>query len=179
MLAQTAYAKIEDFYVDVFEMLRSVAVSGKTCDDMRETADIAYLTKKAAEYTKQLTTQLNKISEVAQKRTCIMAIEDDHETEIRGKYVVASPDMKMMAPIPKRKKEPERFEELMNALEIPNALWQGTTEEAVRPHWPGIIELTNKNIQEGKKLPDGLDENSMYPIYKLRMRKSKKSLRDA
>ena len=47
---------------------------------------------------------------------------------------------------------------------------EAVEDKCVKPHWPGLVERISNETAMGKPLPPGIDPNSSYPVYSMRIR---------
>jgi hypothetical protein len=103
---------------------------------------------------------------------CLVWVTKESDEPIRTEYVTASPDVKQMVSLPRRRSNPEGYATLMRYLGIAQELWDVDEEShaAVSFHWPGMIDYVSTLLAQGKPLPPGVDPTSTYPVYKLGLR---------
>lgn len=126
--------------------------TSKLCDDIRKEAILLY--------------------DLASRVTCMLHVQSGSADNIKTDHCTAIPDMKMSCKIPTLKNNPEEYYALMEWLKVPRDLL-GSAEhdsEAIRPHWPGMVELITNLAAQGKSVPPGVDFTTQRPIYKLTIR---------
>lgn len=152
-----------------------------TTDDVKELADSAFALKQAEEWFDDLRKQFRKEREhyeqmcgaVWSKTSLTTAIETGDDS-IKTEYVTATVKIEKNASLPRKKQEPEQFEQLMNYLGIPKHLWNSDDPEAsevVSIHWPGFTALLSKYLAEGKPMPPGIDPKKVFTRFILSMRR--------
>lgn len=105
--------------------------------------------------------EFKKLGETIDHMLCAVAASTK-EHKIKTPYVTASCDVKLQAPVPKRSKEPEAYEELCRAL--------GFSEELIKTgiadiRWPELTEYLSELTRQGKPLPPGIDPEKVKPLY--------------
>jgi len=139
-----------------------------------ELADMAFALREMSKLFKDMEKDTRILGELAEKMACLKwMVAGGDEDNIKTDYCTATPDMKHIAAIPKREKDPEAFAALMKHFNIPESAFPGEDEDIVRPHWPGVVSALSKAMQEGKPLPKGIDPTKTYPHYRLTIRKRK------
>ena len=137
---------------------------------MEEFADAAYALHQSLQLLKDTSVTLNRHCEMYQRMAGLIWITIDSPEPIRTDYVTASPRVKYVASPPSRKKNPEKYLELMNWLKIPQEAFIPKHEDespAIELHWVGFCDLLSNLAAEGKPLPAGVDVDKVYPQYKL------------
>lgn len=165
--AQEIYAKVLKAHREIYSKLAPLRATSARLNDIKELADTAYAMNKAYAYLDDLRKEVKGTKELCERMACLLWAKLNEGDPIRTKHVTATPNIKMTASVPKRHKDPEKFEALMRFLKIPQELWE---LEVVRPHWPSFIEYTSKRLEAGLPLPDGIDPSAVYPVYSLILR---------
>jgi hypothetical protein len=173
------YKKTSKTHNEVFLLinnLRSVAAAGGA-SDILEIANVAYAIKQSLNLIESTRKDLNALHDQFCRLACVrwvqqveMAMTDGTEPEdnIKTDFCTATPDIKQIAAIPTRKRDPEGFASLMRFLEIPESVWNVPEEcEVVRPHFPGLVDMLSDRASKGLPLPAGIDPHKTYPQYKL------------
>lgn len=130
--------------------------------------DAALLLKETMATLKDLSGEANALFEAAQKVACVRWVQDSVNEEaassIKGKFAVGTPDVKLMAPIPKRDTNEHRA--LCDFFGVPH-------DAPVKFHWPAMTEVVSERLAEGRPLPPGM-KDSRYTLYRLSpLRRSK------
>lgn len=162
------YELCKELHEEIYKLRAPMFDAIKVEGDLSEVADFVYATREALRFIDEIKKDLRKANEVAQLLGCVKWTEAGNEEPIRTDNCIGSPKVRMTAKIPSRNKEPEAFEELMRALEIPEALW---VSDSVRLHWPGFVDYLSELMSQGKQLPSGIDPASKYPVFTLEVRK--------
>ena len=136
--------------------------------DIKELADMAYALKKIMEIFDEVEKRTRNTYELAERLLCMMWAQAGDSDPIRTPYCTITPRIRMAAQIPK--KGSVEYEELMKALGITVEL-QAT--DAVRPHWPGLVDYVTELLTNGRQLPPGVDPNKTYPVYGVTIRPRK------
>lgn len=96
---------------------------------------------------------------------------------IRTDYATITPDIKMMARMPKRKDDPQKYREFMRALGVPdNLIGDDEGRAPVSVNWRGMVDHITALVSTGKPLPVGIDPNAMYPIASFRVTAKRKEI---
>jgi hypothetical protein len=156
--------------MDIHAALARLAEEAKRLTSLPELVDLIYALRKTSELADTARKEMNRIEELTIKQACLIWTTTDGNP-IRSDYVTGSPDIKMMASLPRRKSNPEGYAALMRYLGVPDELWDTSDEEseAVRPHFPGMVDLLSRAMQEGRPLPPGISPENTYPLYKMRL----------
>jgi len=134
---------------------------------LEELADLAYAMREINTLVKDAATMSNGTRETAEQVGCVIAIKDS-VTKIRTEHVTATPQLRMIAAVPK-KGTPE-FGALMEFLGVDEQLSSGT-KPIVDINWHGYVEYLTNAMQEGKPIPPGVDIDRTYPKYSFRLTK--------
>ena len=134
-----------------------------------EVADIAYALRETRELAEDIRKRCDALGKTAQNVGCLLAISSGNPNAIKTEYVTATPTVRDITSIPKRREQPEQFAALMQFLEVPKNLWDGGEHAALSVNWPGLVELISKRSSDGLPLPPGIDPEKTYPEYSLRM----------
>lgn len=137
--------------------------------DKHECADIAYALREIRELAEDIRKRADLHGRTAQSAGCMLAITESDPSSIRTEYCTATPTCKTIVKIPKLSNDPEGFAALMKHLGVPDDLWVERKHAAVSVNWPGLVDLLSQQQAEGKPLPEGIDPNSSYTDYSLRI----------
>lgn len=135
---------------------------------LEELADMAFALKKISEIFDEIEKKTRNTYELAERLLCMMWAQNGDSDPIRTPYCTITPRIRMAAQIPK-KGTPE-YAELMKALGINEEL---QTSDAVRPHWPGLVDFVTELLTQGRPLPAGVDPHKTYPVYGVTIRQRK------
>ena len=169
-VALKVYKLCRDLHEEVFKLRAPLFDLIKKEGDLGEIADVVYATKEALRFLDEVKKDIRKVNDIGQRFACVRWTEAGDAEPIRTESCIGSPKVKMTATVPSRKKDPEAFEALMKALNIPEELW---VSDSLRIHWPGFVLYLSEMLSEGKQLPAGIDPNSKYPVFTLEVRKVK------
>lgn len=136
--------------------------------DIKELADLAFALKKISELFDEMEKRTRNTYELAERLLCMMWAQVGDSDPIRTEHCTITPRIRMAAQIPK-KGTPE-YEELMKALGIGVELQK---TDAVRPHWPGLVDYVTELLTSGRPLPPGVDASKTYPVYGVTIRQRK------
>lgn len=136
--------------------------------DLEELADMVYTVTKVLELFKEVEKKTRGTTELAERLLCMLWAQRSDAEPVRTSHCTITPRIRMAAQIPK-KGTPEH-EALMQYLNISPELQE---TDAVRPHWPGLVDLMTKLLTEGRPLPQGVDPSKTYPVYGVTIRSKK------
>jgi hypothetical protein len=140
--------------------------------DLDELADTIYALNQSFKFAKDMQNEIDRLKDLSVKILCVLWVKLSDGSPVRTEYATVTPDVMMIASIPKRSTHPEEYAALMKYLGIDMKLWSHG-EEVVRPHWPGLVEYLSQQISKGLPVPDGIDPTKLYPKYKVRVTKRK------
>lgn len=168
-----AFKIVKKAHNEAYALISDLPDETKSCANLCELVDTAYAMKQIVLLVKDIENEAKRLEETAIQIACALwAMTSTTGEPIRTEYCTGSPDIKQMASIPNRNRNPELYEKFMDSLGVPRDLWAGEGE-AFRPHWPGLVEYISERQRTGKPLPEGVDPSRMYPVYKLTCRPKK------
>lgn len=135
--------------------------------------DAVFLVRRLEELADDLRKEAKKVREMGERIACLrwtVESEADDETprSIKGRYVTATPNMRMSANLPSHKSNPEAYAAFMRSVGIdPDSAVVQTG--AVQMHFPGLERMLTQLAAEAKPLPT-LPADSLIPVYTLTMR---------
>lgn len=173
-LVLRAHNAVKEAHEEAYRCMRRLEEITKTCSDMSEQADTAYGMNECIKLLEDTRKHARRIKETAEKIGCAVWIKDGGDTKnIKTEYVTATPDIKMIASIPKQSTQPEAYNALMDWLQVPE---EARENDAIRPHWPGLVSHISDLAQQGKPLPPGIDFEKTYPQYSFSPIRGRKEL---
>ena len=137
---------------------------------VEEVADAAMVLKRIADFADDLRKESIRVMQHAERLACAVWANNLQTEPIRGEYVTATPDIKYSASLPKQSQDPKAYSELMDFMGVGHEL---VDTGLLTLHWPKFTEWLSVQIAEGKPLPPGVDPEKLYPVYKLKKRKTK------
>lgn len=153
--------------------LHQDAIEGRC--DMEELADLTYALREVFNYIDDMRKEISKTKQACERIACVLWSHKSDGDPIRTPYCTGTPKVKMMASLPNKRREPEKYAALMTHLGIDPSLWKGEND-AVRVHWPGFVEHMTALAEKGLPLPAGIDVDKTYPVYSLTIKKGKKGI---
>jgi hypothetical protein len=163
----------EQVYLKIKELKELASKQG----DIKELTDIAYALHECEKFLDAEEKECRNFRETLERVIGALWAKIGNPEPVRTAHVTASPDIKIMVPMPDRRREPEAYQKLMRSMKVPEELWvagEGDNEHSVvKPHWPGMVEYVSQLASRGLPLPDGLDPSKTMSIYKLRYRGKK------
>lgn len=160
-------------HATVFRVINRVKdAAGKEPLEQSERVDLAFLMRELSELCDDLRKESNKARELLDNVMCAVwakEFEEHPETgPIRGTLATATPKVRFGVTLPSKSKDPERYEEFMRWLEIPQELIDAGV---VSTHWPRMTEWLTERAKEGRPMPAGIDVESTYPVYSTTLRR--------
>jgi hypothetical protein len=171
-----AHAKLRAAWEEVAKLEVHALQAIKKCSSLEDLADAAYCCRLIEDTADDIRKRTAETGQLCQRIACALAVATEQVDSIRTDYVTATPDVKMIASIPRRSTHLEQFAALMAHFGVPASAWEGGEHAAVQPHWPGVMERINRDLAAGKPLPPGVDPDKTYPEYRLLMRKGKRTV---
>lgn len=142
--------------------------------DKGDHADDAYALREVAAVLDDVRKKAEAKRKFAERMACLVALTQMSDEPIRTPHCTAKTDVKPVARLPDRRREPEAYAKMMTYLGVPEELWSGDEDHAVvKPHWPGVQEMVAAKLAEGKPLPAGLKTDETFTEYKLHIVKRK------
>lgn len=142
-----------------------------------EGADTVYALKKTIEKLDDLNKHYKRALLMANNITAAMYVDESINNitskglqPIRTEYCIATLKTKTAIKIPSKKKDPEGYAKLMNAMDIPPRLWEGEFT-CVAPHYLGMMELYTDGLEKGIDHLKGWEPEKEYEIYEFTTRK--------
>lgn len=166
---------VKEAHKKLYEAITTLREFAGETGSMLELADIAYSLHVCEKFVVDSKKELGAFRTLLDRLICAIWTETKIHEPIRTAHVTCSPDIKMMAKIPSRHKDPEGFKKLMEFLGLDRELWDKEEEDhlPIHIHYPGMIDYLSNLAAQGRPLPDGVDPGSMYPVYKTRLRPRK------
>jgi hypothetical protein len=169
---QQLYKRVSDDFKETYALLSAL---GKRCEhlnDMQELADGALACREVYRLADDTRKEVDKLRKLCERMACLLWVKDSDGEPIRTRFCTATPDVKIIASIPKRTTRPDDYARLMTHLGIPVEMWDRDIE-VVRPHWPGFVDYISKLTAQGLPMPPGIDPDRTYPEYHLRTRRTR------
>lgn len=159
-------------YIDIYTVL--VEIGGddafKGMLDLNELVDWCYALKKCSERLDEMRKTLDKKVRLLESLVCVLWVKADNPDPIRTEYTTATPRIKMMSEAPSKKRDEEAYNKVLQYF---GATQEAIDTDALRPHWPGLVECCTRLAEQGKPFPAGIDPEKMYPIYSVMTRQIK------
>ncbi len=175
------YKEIKESHESMFLAIKRLREVASRTKDVKELADMVCSVHHCQQFIDDIRKDLNGFEELIEKVCCAMWLQDPNKSEnIKTYHCTATPHVKMMAALPTRKRDPDRYYALMESLGIKRELWQTPDNEDTRPpigiDWLGMVDYISDLAAQGKPLPDGIEPGKMYPVYTLKIRTKKEVL---
>ena len=161
---QETKAQYLECYAEISALRDNLKESAFNTNDM---VDIIYVMREISKLLNDLRKEVDGVQHQFENVGCLISIQRGDLEPIRTSLATGSPDLKMAAKIPSQTKDPENFSKLMDYLGVAK---EAVEDKCVKPHWPGLVERISNETAMGKPLPPGIDPNSSYPVYSMRIR---------
>ncbi len=165
------YDKMKQIYLSCYKLLaviRDELRAGKY--QLKDMVNFIYVVREISKLTDDLRKEADGINHIFENTTCALYVSLNETIPIRASLATGSPDLRLGVNVPNRKKEPERFQALMDFFGVPAESFEA---RAVKPYWPGICEQVSMLAEEGKPLPPGINPEDTYPTYSVRIRSTR------
>jgi len=140
--------------------------------DLNELADTALAMRSIAEFADEIRKRANSIKELAEKAACMVAVSMRHVGPIETEYCKATPEVKPIATLPDKRRNPEEYAALMQYYGIPELAYAGDNP-LMQVYWPGVMERLNADLAAGKPTPPGIDPSKTTNKFTLSIRRKK------
>jgi hypothetical protein len=163
---QSLYRATRDLHELVIRLHTQLENRFKIEIDLEELVDGIYALRETSKFLEDSRKVADKFKHTLERQTCLVWAMRADDSNIRTEYCTGTPDVKPMASIPTKKRDPVAFVALMKYLGVPEHLI-GDDEDspAVVPNWKGMSSLLAVLAKEGKPLPPGIDPESVYNDY--------------
>lgn len=170
---KAVYQAVHRMHEEVYTKLKEIDDETRACSNMEELADTAF----ACRETRKLADDIRKMCDVtqgmAEKICCAVAVKDEFAGPVKTEYCTATLNIKMCATLPSKTKDPEAYKALLDHFGIDNSLVEN---DAVRFHWPGMVDYVTGLCEQGRPLPPGLNTEKTYPVYALKPLTKRKAI---
>lgn len=171
--AKEYYREVKKLYTyHVKNLLKMRGIIEKT-SSQEELLDWILALNHSNKFIDEMRKNLNALEELAEKIACLLYIQSGSTEPIRTQYASGTPDVKLIASLPKRRTQLPEWQKLMSWLGVPAHLVEIEDQHAVDLHYPGLMAHLTRLVSEGKPLPPGIDPNKMYPEYHITLRPRK------
>lgn len=173
--AIAAYRAVKAAHVECVKQFVALEKALETAcgNNPQEVADIAFALREMYDLLETTRKQTAAIGKTAQQVACLLSIASGNAGTIGTAYVAATPNVRTIPAIPKRRDRPQEFAALMDYLKIPRDLWEKGDHAIVDFHWPGLVDKLTNDAANGLPLPPGIDPTKTFAEYSLRMRTRK------
>ena len=166
------YKETLQFFNARILQLRELEKGANTLD---ECVDTVYAIRESVEYLEELRKKLNSLSEDLQTAICLSLatrFKKSHATE----YCTGTRKQTLVHNIPTKKRQPEKYQEVMEHLGIPQEV---IDRELVRIHWPSWKDFCQSLMEAGEPVPAGVDPSKATTIFSVTVRRKKDILDDS
>jgi len=159
------YDKMKKVYLSCYESLSIIRDGLRAGEyELVDMVNFIYVMREISKFADDLRKEADGIGHMIENAVCVVYVTQNNVGPIRASLATGTPDLKMGVKIPNQKREPEKFQELMNFFKIPAKV---VTARIVRPYWPGLCEYVSMLAEEGKPLPPGINLSDTYSTYKV------------
>jgi len=168
------YRKIRDLHNYVVSQMETINLDTASCGNVENIADTAFALRECATFAEEIKKKCDKMGWLAQKTACYIyvSMNENGAEPIRTEYCTATPDIKQVASLPDKRKQPAEYASLMAHYAIPLDVYAGENP-LMQAYWPGMIERINADQKAGLPLPPGIDPTKLVADYRLLIRKKK------
>jgi hypothetical protein len=160
------YKTAKKLHEEIYKLVSALKADVNSTANLEELANRTYGLREIIKYTEDIHNEVKKTHDVYQKITALLYVQAGEGGPIRTEYATCTPKVRLIAVIPKKRRDPEKYNALMRFLNVPPELYAGDEEfEIVRPHWPGLVAHLSELMSQGQPLPPGIDPESTYPEY--------------
>lgn len=162
--AHKAYREIHPLVEEIRQELQNYSL-----EDMADTSAVFH---RAAQWLDEMRKKMQGYKEYSDRLACLVFLSRVDKQgrplrNIKTEYCTATPRIKYVPKIPKKSSQPELYTEFMAHLGVtPEAI----EFEAVRPHWPGVVEMASFRAAEGRPSLPGVDVSGNRAEYALTCR---------
>jgi hypothetical protein len=164
------FKRVRDVHAEVYAELQQVHKDCNECGDIKELADQAYALREIYKYADDIRKEAEQTKRQCERLACFIYVAKNKDGPIRTPFATCTPTIKMMASIPSKRKEPERYHTFMSGLGLPDEI---IAADACRVHWPSFVEYYSRLQEEGRPTPPGIDVSKDYAVYSLTIRGQK------
>lgn len=157
----------EELFLQITKLSKEIELDR----NLFELTDYAYALNEAYKRLDDIAHETKRLRERVTQIVVALWVTTEGEP-IRTDYVTGIPDVKMMASVPSKNKDPEKYHALMEHLGVPKALYDGDND-VLRPHWPGLVDYVSELLSQGRPVPPGCNTDKLIPVYKLALRGKK------
>jgi len=163
------YTRIQALHSEFFEFVQKQAQWAKdNPTEMEELADVAYMFREVSNFLNDSRRSADGVKELVERVACMCWVQSGNYDRISTDFCTALPDVKMAVRLPSKTREPEAYRAMLEYFNIDEGLCQN---DAIRFHWPGMVEYVSQRLAAGEKLPETLQIREQYPVYKLKLQK--------
>lgn len=171
--AREYYCKVKELYEHHVKGLIAMRALVEKTADLKELVDWAYAINQSSKFLDEMRKNINGIEDLAERIACLIYMQTGCAEPIRTPHVTGTPNIKMIATLPKRRKpdgaqNPEWIK-LMTHLGVPKHLVEIEDQHAVDFHFPGLMAYLTRLQMEGRPLPPGVDTSRTYPEYTVKL----------
>ena len=174
LIALRRYQSLERMYPAIYSDLSRLETLAKSSDlTQGDRADAAYAMREISRVVADIRKEADRIKRLLDQVMCVVwttncETDDSTPRSIHGEVAIATPNVKMGVTLPTKNTDPENYRTLMQHFGFSDELIEA---DAVRTHWPGMVQYMTNLMEEGKPLPPGVRPDQTYPIYNTTIRK--------
>lgn len=173
----TQMVSLSDFHQDFYTYLCELRDRIASETNENEIVDVCYILREMYKIVDDLRKEVKSLDQRAQRVACLVLMKKQIEDDVSTPWCKGTPDVKFEATLPTRRKDPEGFRKLMEHFGVSEEAYD-RDRSAIKPHWPGMVDLLSELMESGRPLPPGIDPSKTWPVYSLSVRKVRELPKD-
>ena len=166
------YKLVKELHAALYQKMKGILEEVSKCNDLVELTDYTYAFRDASKLLEDSAKDARKAQKRASDIACMLWVQQStngaYLDNIPTEFCTGTPQVKMAGRVPRP--DTAEYNELLRFLGMPEDL---VNSGIMRTHWPSFVDYVTRLSEEGKPLPPGVDPKTTYPIYELRLRKTK------
>lgn len=170
-----AHAKAEEVHHEMYAaLLKAQRVIKDPKTTQADRVDAVFLVRQVERLADDTRKEFRKTRELGERITCLVwtaqsEADAAQARSVKGRYVTATPNMRMAANLPSHKHDPEGYAAFMQSIGVDVAS-AAVQCGAIQLHYPGVERLITECTANAKPLPAGLPADKLIPVYSLTLR---------
>ena len=150
------YRRTADFHKQLIQELEGLMSTAIKCTSLEDLANIRFITWHLERLGNDIKKKINKLDQLVIKATAMRWINSSLNGEpIRTEYATFSPSITGVPRLPNRKEEPEKYNDCLRAMGVPD---EAINTESVTIHWPALKDYIESLAEAGKPLPEAFSD---------------------
>lgn len=166
------YKLVKHTHAELYKSCKELFESVGSCTDLKELVDYAYAFRDASKLLEDCAKEARKAQKRAADIACVLWVQasatSEQDDTVKTEYCSGTPQVKFAGRVPRP--GTSEYDELLRYLGMPDDL---VNSGVMRTHWPSFVDYLTRRAEEGKPLPPGVNPETTYPVYELRLRKVK------